>query len=101
MAEQEQLRQARQTRDGYQVAANAAREAADEVRRTERESINAQVTRSTYAAELAATLARLERTADGRVSPDSDPGTLRRFQLLTEHGTANGYLRTPPTTEGR
>ncbi|WP_271983580.1 DUF7007 domain-containing protein [Pseudoclavibacter terrae] len=101
MAEQEQLRQTRQARDGYQVAASAAREAADEVRRTERESIDAQITRSTYAAELAATLTRLERTADGRVSPDSDPGTLRRFQLLTEHGAANGYLRTPPTTEGR
>lgn len=100
-ADQEQLRQARQTRDGYQVAASAAREAADEVRRTERESIDAQITRSTYAAELAATLTRLERTADGRVSPDSDPGTLRRFQLLTEHGAASGYLRTPPTTEGR
>ncbi|MBF4549497.1 DUF7007 domain-containing protein [Pseudoclavibacter sp. VKM Ac-2888] len=100
-AEQEQLRQARQTRDGYQVAASAAREAANEVRRSERESINAHVTRSTYAAELAATMARLERTADGRVSPDSDPGALHRFQLLTEHGEANGYLRTPPTTEGR
>ena len=46
-------------------------------------------------------MARLERTADGRISPNSDPGALHRFQLLTEHGTANGYFRTPPMTEGR
>lgn len=79
----------------------AAREAADEVRRTEREAINAQVTRATYADQLAATMSHLDRNDDGRISPDSDPGTLHRFRLLTEHGIANGYLRTPPTTRGR
>ena len=95
------IRAATQVRDGARVAMTAAREAADEVRRTEREAINAQVTRATYADQLAATMSHLDRNDDGRISPDSDPGTLHRFRLLTEHGIANGYLRTPPTTRGR